>query len=188
MQLFETGRWPSIYDKESLATAIRQIIDAGPEFDSRFYQLGLSAGGVACQGDVVQLRGPAPLIDADGQAVVTDVEFDHWLILGNTCDMDRVDEPRSLIAPLVVVDEPISVERMGVLRRYEYYKQFYVPPWPNDQDRKHRLADFMQLVTIEKAAFRDDCARVVARLQLPAWALLHACVVRYLARDDGRFD
>jgi hypothetical protein len=46
----------------------------------------------------------------------------------------------------------------------------------------------MQMVTIEKAAFRDDCARVVARLQFPAWALLHACIVRYLARDDGRFE
>lgn len=188
MHTFETGRWPAIYDKESLATAIRHIVDAGPEFDSRFYQLGVSVGGAACQGDVVELRGPAPLIDGGGNAVVTDVEFDHWLVLGNTCDMDRVDEPRSLVAPLVRLLAPISPDHLSVLRRYEYYKQFYVPPWPGAPDQDHRLADFMQLVTIEKAAFRPDCARVVARLQFPAWALLHACIVRYLARDDGRFD
>jgi hypothetical protein len=59
--------------------------------------------------------------------------------------------------------------------------------WPDAEEPKHFLVDFMQIVTIEKAAFRDDCARVVARLQFPAWALLHACLVRCLARDDGRF-
>jgi hypothetical protein len=188
MQLFETGRWPSIYDSEGLAKSIRQIVDSGPEFDARFYQIGAFTGGFACQGDVVELRSGVPVIDADGNSVVTDAEFEHWLIVGNTCDMDRVDEPHSVIAPLIRVDTPITPEDLKLYRRYEYYKQFYVPPWPNGPDEKHRFADFMQLVTIEKAAFREDCARVVARLQFPAWALLHACIVRYLARDDGRFD
>jgi hypothetical protein len=187
MQLFETGRWPSIWDKETLSKTIREIVDAGAEFDARFYQLSLSGGGFACQGDVVRLRGAVPLIDADGNAIVTDAQYDHWLIVGNTCDMDRVDEPHSLVAPLIAL-ETVSAEELQVLRRYEYYRQFYVPPWPNCPDRKHRLADFMQLVTIEKRAFRDDCACVVARLQHSAWALLHAFIVRFLARDDGRYD
>jgi hypothetical protein len=188
MQLFETGRWPSIYDSESLAKSIRLIVQAGPEFDARFYQLGAFTGGVACQGDVVRLRGAVPLIDAEGNAVVSDAEFEHWLIVGNTCDIERVEEPHSLIAPLVRIDTLVSHEDVSRFRRYEYYKQFYVPPWPNGPDQKHRFADFMQMVTIEKAAFRHACAPVVARLQFPAWALLHACLIRYLGRDDGRFD
>lgn len=101
--------------------------------------------------------------------------------------MSRPEEPRSLIAPLLPVKSDLTAEQLRVLRRYEYYKQFYIPPWADDQDQLHRLADFMQLVTIEKAAFHKS-AKLVARLQFPAWALLHACIVRYLARDDGRFD
>jgi len=110
------------------------------------------------------------------------------MIVGNTCDMYRDDEPRSLIAPLVSLADPVPDEQLYALRRYEYSRQFYVPPWPDAKPSRHHLVDFMQLVTIEKAAFRDDCARSVARLQFPAWALLHTCLVRYLARDDGRFD
>jgi hypothetical protein len=128
MQLFETGRWPSIYDNESLAKSIRQIVEAGPDFDARFYQLGAFTGGFACQGDVVQLRGAVPVIDEDGAPIVTEASFDHWLIVGNTCDMERVDERHSVIVPLVRVDTPVTVEELKRYRRYEYYKQFYVPP------------------------------------------------------------
>jgi hypothetical protein len=102
--------------------------------------------------------------------------------------MDRADEVRSMIAPLVALAEPVPDEQLRALRRYEYSRQFYVPAWPDAAQPKNHLVDFMKIVTIEKAAFREDCARVVARLQFPAWALLHACLVRYLARDDGRFD
>jgi hypothetical protein len=190
MDLFETGRWPSIYDKEALAKAIREITTGGPHFDARFYELTIttSRGGPACQGDVVELRGAVPIIDASGEPIVTDIEYEHWLIVGNTCDMHREEELHSIVAPLRTVDTTVTPDEAKMFRRYEYYKQFYVPPWPNAPDARHRFADFTQLVTIEKAAFREDCARIVARLQFPAWALLHACIVRFLARDDGRFD
>lgn len=190
MNLFETGRWPSIYDKDALTKAIREIAADGPQFDSRFYELSISIsrGGAACQGDVVALRGAVPVIDATGTPIVTDVDYEHWLIVGNTCDMNRDDELHSLVAPLRVVDTPVSADDAAMFRRYEYYKQFYVPPWPGAPDARHRFADFTQIVTIEKAAFQVDCAPVVARMQFPAWALLHACIVRFLARDDGRFD
>jgi hypothetical protein len=188
MRLFETGRWPSIADRDDLKQVISEILDAGPEFDARFYQTEAFVGGFACQGDIVRLTSAAPCIDPDGNAIVTDATFDHWMIVGNTCDMHRDDEPRSLIAPLVGLAEPVPDEQLHTLRRYEYSRQFYVPPWPGAEPQRHHLVDFMQLVTIEIAAFREDCACVVARLQFPAWALLHACLVRYLARDDGRFD
>ena len=188
MQLFDTGRWPSIADRDDLKDVISKILDSGPEFDARFYQTGAFVGGFACEGDIVKLESAAPCIDASGNAIVTDVTFDYWMIIGNTCDMHRDDELRSQIAPLVALAEPVPDEQLRALRRYEYSRQFYVPAWPDAEEPNHYLVDFMQIVTIEKAAFRDDCARVVARLQFPAWALLHTCLVRYLARDDGRFD
>lgn len=188
MRLFETGRWPSIADRDDLNDVIGSILDAGPSFDARFYQTGTLVGGPACQGDIVQLSSAAPFIDASGDAIITDVTFEHWMILGNTCDMSRQDEARSHIAPLIALAEPIPDNKLQALRRYEYSRQFYVPAWPDAKPAKHHLVDFMQIVTIEKAAFQADCARVLARLEFPAWALLHACLVRFLARDDGRFD
>jgi hypothetical protein len=186
MQFLETSRWPSIADRDDLKQVISKILDAGPDFESHFFQPGDLKGGFACQGDIVRLKSAAPCIDESGSAIVTDVSFDYWMIIGNTCDMNRDEEPRSLIAPLVKLPTTVSSERLVVLRRYEYSRQFYVPPW--GMEECHHLADFMQLVTIEKEAFRNDCAKVVARLQFPAWALLHTCLVRYLARADGRFD
>jgi hypothetical protein len=84
MQLLDTGRWPSIADRDDLKDVISKILDAGPEFDARFYQTGAFVGGFACQGDIVRLTSAAPCIDASGNAIVTDVTFDYWMILGNT--------------------------------------------------------------------------------------------------------
>jgi hypothetical protein len=188
MRLLAAGRWPSIADRDDLDNAITGILDAGEAFESRFYQDNLSEGGFACQGDVVRLRSAAPCIDSDGAAIVTDSEFEHWMILGNTCDLYRDDERWTLIAPLLVLPEPLTDTKLRVLRRYEYSRQFYVPSWPGDDAGGHRMVDFMQFVTLDKEVFRLGNATVVARLQFPAWALLHACIVRFLARDDGRFD
>ena len=62
MRLFETGRWPSIADRDDLKQVISEILDAGPEFDARFYQTEEFVGGFACQGDVVRLLLHACLV------------------------------------------------------------------------------------------------------------------------------
>jgi hypothetical protein len=188
MGLFESGRWPSIYDAESLKKALDSVIDSEIGITKNFYQQHALFDGVPCQGDIIELSCAAPYIDEDGQPIATDVEYRHWIILGNSCDFSRVEEERSLVAPLVDIQQPLEETQWRALRRYEYYKQFYVPPWPGDTGQNHHLADFLQLVTIHKKAFETGKAKVVARLQFPGWALLHAFIVRYLARDDGRFD
>jgi hypothetical protein len=186
--LFESGRWPSIYDAESLRAGINAILGS-EQFDARFFVLGDLSDPILCQGDIVELDAAAPLLDEDGQPIVTDATFSHWLVIGNTCDFDRgADVPTTQIAPLVVIEEELSRDEVGLLRRYEYFRNFYVPPWPGCRDQKHRLAELVHPVAIDRRAFRADCARVVARMQFPAWALFHACLVRFLARDDGRFD
>ena len=42
-------------------------------------------------------------------------------------------------------------------------------------------------MTVHKSVFPEH-ARVVARMQYAAWVLLHSCLVRFLARDDGRHE
>lgn len=187
MRLFDTGRWPALVDAATVAANIRSITEAGPDFEAHFYETVPSTDLYACQGDVVELTTEAPYIDEEGNAA-TAGEFDYWLIIGNTCDMQREDETRSLVAPLVGIKKEVTPDELDTLRKYKYCKKFYVPPWKHDLQPQHHFADFMQLATIHRAAFRADCARVVARLRFPAWALLHVCIVRFLARDDGRFD
>jgi hypothetical protein len=132
----------------------------------------------ACQGDIVQLTSAAPCINATGNAIVTDITFDHWMIVGNTCDMHRDDEPRSLIAPLVGLAEPVPDEQLHTLRRYEYSRQFYVPPWPGAEPAATPSRRLHAVGHHRESGVREDCACVVARLQFPAWALLHSCLVR----------
>jgi hypothetical protein len=43
-------------------------------------------------------------------------------------------------------------------------------------------------VPLHRAALRGDDTHVVARMSRLGWVLLHSCLVRFLARDDGRFD
>lgn len=188
MSLFKSGRWPSIYDAETLKKALESIVDSEAGLAKNFYHLESALDGIPCQGDIVELRCAAPYIDEDGQPIATDIEYDHWIILGDSCDFAREDEPYSLISPLVVIEKPLEESQWRALRRYEYNKQFYVPPWPSDSQQSHRIANFLQFITIHKKAFETGKARVVARLQFPGWAVLHAFIVRYLARGDGRFD
>jgi hypothetical protein len=181
----EAARWPSIVDGEDVRKIISQIVDAGDEFEARFYQPSTLHGGFACQGDIIQLRSAVPFIDSDGN-VVSGTEFDYWMILSNTCDLHREDEQWALIVPVISLPDAAVATDLRALRRYEYSRKFYLPPWC--EDPSHHLADFTQFITIDKSAFTKDFAKVVARLRFESWALLHACIVRYLARDDGRFD
>lgn len=73
------------------------------------------------------------------------------------------------------------------LGRFETYRRFLIPAWPGDADGATvlRIAELIHPVTVHKRALREQ-GRVVARMSHLGWLLLHACVVRFLARDDGR--
>ncbi|HEU4726399.1 MAG TPA: hypothetical protein VFT22_00855 [Kofleriaceae bacterium] len=174
-----------MWDMADLELTVKEIVEAGAEFEARFFQQGELRGGFACQGDVVEFRSSLPLINAAGD-IVASGEYDHWMVIGNTCDMERSEVAHSTIVPLVPIDA--TADKLPVLRSYSYYRQFYVPPWRDDTQQAHRMAMFVNPVTIEKKAFREDCARIVARLDFGAWALLHLCLIRFMARDDGRHD
>jgi hypothetical protein len=180
------GRWPPIYDAEGLRDVILELARA-EDIEARFWDL--RPRDDVYQGDVVQLTAPLPYLDETGAAFATEEDYDHWLVIGNTCDFARSleDVTWTQLVPLIDLGVGLSERDVANLRSYHAARKFYVPPWPGAEANRHHVADFTRPVPIHKAAFETH-ARVVARVDYPAWVLLHSCLVRFLCRDDGRFD
>lgn len=176
------GRWPSICDADDLS---RQIDKAALDLRTvQFYDLILREDPLLCCGDVLQLDCPVPTIDGDGEPVISDGSG-LWLAIGNTCDFDR--DRSQVIWTQVVPLEPVTADsgRVSELLLYKAYRRFYLPPWPSHN--RSYLADFLRPVALHRDAIGRK-ATVVARMTMPAWVLLHSCLIRFIARDDGRFD
>lgn len=179
-------RWPPIYDASDLEAIIRDLSERG-QLDLQFFS-SIPADRV-CQGDVVRLPSSIPLIHEDGQPAITG-DCIYWMVIGNTCDIDRdIDTVSwSQIVPLNVFQaNDLADEDLAALRRYRYSRRFYIPPWAAHVNEQHFVADFLRPVTIHKNALLH-VAQVETKLSYVAWILLHSCLVRFLARDDGRFD
>lgn len=180
------GRWPPVYDASQLAGTIQDLVTLGVPA-SRFYAASL-AGPPVCQGDIVHLPSSVPLLDRNGEPTAVG-SADYWLVVGNTCDFARDRVLHTQLSPIVDFssDSDITPELKHSIRRYETIRSFFLPPWQGEPTETLYVADLCELVTAEKAIF-DDSASVHARLRLEGWVLLHSCLVRFLCRDDGRFD
>jgi hypothetical protein len=181
-----TGRWPPAYDEADLALVIQALANRQLDYTRAFYDHANDDPAVF-QGDVVAFSDGVPVFDEQREPQVVD-EFEWWLVIGNSCDMSReLSEARwSQIVPvddLGSLSEIDSVE-IGRLRRYSQTRRFYLPPW--DGTQICRVADFLRPVGIHRTALQST--RRVARLSYLGWILLHACLVRFLARGDGRYD
>lgn len=182
-------RWPTVYDAAELVAQIKALSEKGALFDS-FYSAE-PANVQWCQGDVVSdLPLEIPVLNATGVAVIENLHLSGWLLLSNTCDLDR---PLTLVewAQAVPIfdlggDDDISISELEALRRYQLARRFYVPDWDDASPRSHYMADLTMPATISREALRG--ARRLARLSTTGWILLHSCLVRFLARDDGRMD
>jgi hypothetical protein len=195
-----TGRWPTVYDADQLANAIRDM-SRGDDVATDFYAIQRQTEPDFCQGDVVTITSrrrflrrdaPAriPFLDDTAQAA-TATAPPHWLIVGNTCDIVR-DVAKVEWTQLVPVHEygpqsDVGADTLAKFRQYRYAKYFYLPPWDPDEPAQVRFADLLRPATIHKQALSEH-ASVTARMSFEAWVLLHACLVRFLARDDGRND
>ena len=187
----EGDRWPPIHDFEGLVDYIRQLATAD-DLGSRFWSLADLRDDrlpQPCHGDILELPASVPVIAADGVPALTD-EREHWLVVGNSCDSDRAIEEVewTQVVPLAVLGtaNEVGKERLSQLKQYDAFRGFYVPPWPGG-DELHRLGSFLQPVTLHRGAVGTH-ARIVARMQTHAWVLLHACLIRFYARGDGRHD
>ncbi len=178
-------RWPPTYDAEELARQIRELIESH-EFEGRFFTDGRIEDGVF-QGDVIRLATQLPLLDEAGMPSAGGA-FEFWLVVGNTCDFERVDVDWSQMIPIDrVPTNQIPPSTARALGRFEMYRRFLVPAWPGDVDGSAvlRIGELVHPVTVHKRALQEQ-GQVVARMSRLGWMLLHACLVRFLARDDGR--
>jgi hypothetical protein len=192
-------RWPPIYDAEDLKRTISKLADTG-RLDASFFDVRWRdrGGPPVCQGDIVALRSSAPVIDKEGEPSIYDEgePYRYWLVTGNSCDFDRPIRaevftqavPWTQIVPVKETGDAMRREVYDALARYQTSRHFLVPTWPGSDARGTCVACFLQPVTLHKQAFDQGHVEVVARLSREGWLLLHSCLVRFLARDDGRFD
>lgn len=179
-------RWPPIYDFNELGEEINRLVSSCGIFDEFFLEETLDPN--LCQGDILKFPGQFPFIDERGNVTILDEEYDYWLILGNTCDLHReLPSPHfSHITPLIPLDVDAPDKVMRGLRSYDSYKKFFIPPWDGSAQQGF-IIDFTQMGSVDKKCLLD-ITELTARLTSKSWLLLHSCLVRYLARDDGRHD
>jgi hypothetical protein len=188
-------RWPPVYDADDLANEIRRLTE-GERLEREFFEWRLdrssSSPSDICQGDVVHLRSDVPVILPDGQPGTLDHPEAVWMVIGNSCDFDRtIDEARwTQLVPIADAGTlaEITKAQLNAARRYTQTRKFYVPPWSAQAEQHLHLADLLLPVAIDKRAFQGSDVNLQARMSRAAWILLNACLVRFLARDDGRYD
>ncbi|WP_431687111.1 hypothetical protein [Hahella sp. NBU794] len=179
-------RWPPIYDSTDLEDAIKQL-SSSADVEKNFYIKGGSPDVGFCQGDIIRLGSGVPVIWEDGKPAVQS-SSEYWLIIGNTCDISRPVETLewSQLAPIVKINKQVSQENLDSFLKYQYSRRFYLPPWKQECANELYFADFVRPVTIHKTAlFKTTIESQMSRF---SWLLLHSCLVRFLARDDGRFE
>lgn len=184
-----TRRWEPVYDAESLTKEIARLATAVQDQSYPFYQLTIN-GPSFCQGDIVELNVDVPCIDEDGEPAALTPPSPFWMLVGNTCDHAReiAHVPWTQAVPLETrarTGTPAALLRE--MLEYKHARRFHVPTWPNGGDSAAIFsADFLRMVPVHRNALKAGMLR--ARLTKEAWYLLHACLIRFLARDDGRED
>lgn len=179
-------RWPPAYDFETLVKQINKIAQAS-EFVRGFYEQIEPLQPEFCQGDIIKFKSDFPLIDADGDISILSNPVKLWVLVGNTCDFTR-DETHvrySQISPLTKLDANTPAKIISGLKTYSTYKRFYMPEWQKNTTSYGYVIDFSKFCSIDKKALKTQ-AQVLARLSQESWYLFHSCLVRFLARDDGR--
>lgn len=189
MRELEPGRWPPAYDAEQLQQSIRDLVD-GDKLHEAFYEpLGRPRTGYA-QGDILELDARFVYLNRQASPSKASDPNARWIIIGNTCDLDRsIDQVRwTQLVPVrsigLMSTVPSSVR--AAFRRYKHGRRFFVPPWTREVAQECLIAEFTEMLTIDRRGL--DRGTVVARMDYPGWILFHSCLVRYLARDDGRHD
>ncbi len=193
----EGERWPPVYDLDGLVDEIKEL--TGDErLEREFFGWRLDRSVVChndiCQGDVLLLDSEVPVILDDGQPGTVDHPERAWMVIGNTCDFDRsIEHARwTQLVPIVSAGNlgEVTPTELNAARRYTQARRFYVPPWSLETEAQLHMADFLLPVAVDKRVLQGDRrkATLQARMGRGAWVLLNACLVRLLARDDGRYD
>jgi hypothetical protein len=184
-------RWPPVYDADGLIKMIEELA-ARSDLAAAFYDWradrSMTPVNDVCQGDIVELPADVPVIGEDGAPIALEHPAGVWLVIGNTCDFDRsvTDARWTQLVPLVDLGGD-DFPNGPALKRYMTSRAFYVPAWADGVVGRCCVADLLRPVAVDKRVFASGKARVLARVTRAAWVLLNACLVRFLARDDGRY-
>lgn len=181
-------RWATIYDADELKETIKKIVDS-EDYYTKFFESAINKDDIF-QGDILKIESSLPIID-DNDNIACVGNFLYWMILGNTCDIKREikDVPYTQIIPLFNISNDVktlTLEKRDSLRKYNYTRRFYIPSWPYSDEDIEYFAEFTMPVTIDKIALLNRKTEKVASLTYEGWILFHCCLVRFLARDDGR--
>jgi len=180
-------RWPPAYDAEDLRQNIRDLVESGKLAEQFYEPKGRPAAVAFAQGDVLEMPARFPYLNDQAQPQADNDDTRFWVIVGNTCDLDRDLEQvkwTNVVPIRELARDGVPKNVLDELRRYKHGRRFYVPPWGSEVANLCLIAEFTEIVTIHRTGLQK--AEVKARMDRPGWLLFHSCVVRYLARDDGR--
>lgn len=184
----QSDRWPPVYSADDLKDQITGLIRDKTIF-TKFYEPRVEAPN-KCQGDILELNSEALFLDEELSPVTSQNKFSNWLLIGNTCDIHRDLKTAkwSQIVPIYNVGKTseIAAEQLEKFQLYSQSRVFYLPPWNDQLKDSHFLADLLRPVTINKTGLLK--VKTVGRINFHSWILLHSCLIRFLARDDGRYD
>lgn len=182
----EPGVWPAAYDDVELAENIRRLVESDRLW-SEFW-LAPAIHSDVCQGDVFELGARRPFLTADAMPAADSESCQFWMVIGNTCDLDRdaSEVPWTAVAPVRTLGRWDALEEgeRNALVKYQYGRQFFVPAWPGRSPDEGLIVNLLEIVTIDRQVFAG--LSPVARMEFPGWVLFHSCVVRYHARADRR--
>ncbi len=180
-------RWPPVYDFEGLLNQIKTLLSNNSLF--KFYYSD-SPQKNPLQGDIIELSAEFPFITKDGDIAVEVNPINFWLVVGNTCDLtpNNSNGKFTNIIPLEALDKNAPSDILINLRKYTAYKKFFIPTWDKRISKNGFVADFRKITTIEKQVVLSNETTKIKEMTQLSWILLHSCLVRYLARDDGRHD
>ena len=142
-------RWPPVYDLDDLVREIKRLA-THPDIATQFYEwrpMGRQRNPTTfARATSFSLASEVPLILGDGQPGTMEHPDGVWLVLGNTCDIERKPEDVrwTQIAPILSIglETALSASQLTAVRKYTQSRSFFVPPW-NDAARGHvHVADF----------------------------------------------
>ncbi len=190
--MVENPRWsPLAYDADDLkssidavSTSLRHLLGNDPN-SNRFYASDTRLPSV-CQGDILTGKARIPYINESGVAAAIPNTSNYWLVTGNTCDFSRNEVVFTQLCPIVDCLNVGGGNKLESILRYKTSRLFYLPTW-GQTTPQNAAADFTMVVSVKKEALGQSFSRE-ATMSRDAWILLNCCLVRFLARDDGRFD
>jgi hypothetical protein len=178
-------RWPTAYDFNDLQSQIKDIVKS--DYLDNFYTKNMDKNSLF-QGDIIQLDKKFVYLNKDGKFEAGSFS-DYYMILGNSCDFDRSlsEIPFTNITPLHMIETTTPKDILSGLKNFQNYKRMYIPTFSGDNEY---YIDFTKIMTVSKEFLKNqDISKIKkAELTFASWVLLHSCIIRYFARDDGRND